>query len=217
MTAPCHPGACRCPLPVGGRRGPPLRVFLSHTSDLREHPADRSFVAAAEGAVIRAGHAVTDMAYLAARDTSPVDCCRSLVSGADVYVGIVGGRYGSDVRGPLRLSYTELEFEVATALRLPRLVFLLREGADSAVPGRQSVEHGARQEAFRRRLLESGVTVAWAASPVQLELEVYQALVELMQRRGSACGQAGESCARPRHRERAAASHSRRGVPICRR
>jgi hypothetical protein len=48
----------------------PLRVFLSRTSDLGRHTEPGWFVAAAVEAVLRARHAVTDMAYFAAGDTS---------------------------------------------------------------------------------------------------------------------------------------------------
>jgi len=70
----------------------PLRVFLSHTSDLGRPDEAGSFLAATVAAVLRTRHAVTDMAYFAARDTSPAAVCVDMVAQSDVYVGLIGLR-----------------------------------------------------------------------------------------------------------------------------
>jgi tetratricopeptide (TPR) repeat protein len=157
----------------------PLRVFLSHTHDLRRHPADRSFVAAAEAAVNRAGHALIDMQYFTARPGKPAAYCIDMVGRADIYVGIIGLRYGTTAPDRPDLSYTELEFEAAREKGLPRLIILIREDSTHLLPDDQSDEYRTRQERFRARVRETGVTVARAISPDQLELKLYQALVEL--------------------------------------
>jgi Domain of unknown function (DUF4062)/NB-ARC domain len=160
----------------------PRRVFLSHTSELREFPAARSFVAAAEAAVVRAGDAVTDMAYFAARDQRPADYCRDQVRECDVYVGLIGLRHGSPVRDRPESSYTELEFEAAAAAGIPRLVFLLDDEAVLPIPAVKLLDSDlglhARQRAFRARLLEADIVAAKVTSPEDLEVELLHALQE---------------------------------------
>jgi hypothetical protein len=168
----------------------PLRVFLSHTSELRQYPPERSFVAAAERAVSRAGDAVADMEYFPAREGKPAGYCRERVRGADVYVGIIGFRYGSPVRDDSGQSYTELEFAAATGYGLPRLVFLLDEDAVLPLPRSFQFDprYEERQQEFRRRIAGAGVVVAKVSSPEQLETVLYQSLKELHEKAGASKG-----------------------------
>jgi tetratricopeptide (TPR) repeat protein len=154
-------------------------VFISHTAELRSLPEPRSFVAAVEAAITRAGDLVVDMAYFTAHAAPPAHLDREVVAGADVYVLLAGFRYGTPVRDRPELSYTEHEFETAGELGIPRLVFLLSEQASGPAGLFRDPQYGARQEGFRQRLRDSGVTTSDVLSPDHTETLVYDALTKL--------------------------------------
>ena len=178
---------------VGGeaqRAGARWRVFVSHTSELREFPRGRSYVAAVERAVAACGHVVVDMADFPAADLPPARLCTDRVESCDVYLGVLGTRYGSPVRDRPEVSYTELEFEAATAARLHRLVFMLDTEADgTGIPpsGLIDLEFGARQEAFRRRV-QTGLGTRSFADPGTLGQLVERSLRELAGKHAAAGG-----------------------------
>jgi tetratricopeptide (TPR) repeat protein len=152
------------------------QVFVSRTSDMARFPQGRSFVQAVLDAVNRAGLAAVDMGYFAAREGQPADYCQQRVRDCEIYLAVVGFRYGSVVAGE-DVSYTELEFVEATVAGRPRLVFLLDETvelpADLVDADRTAVDR------FRERLREAGLICVTFSSPQTLELAVFHALTEL--------------------------------------
>jgi hypothetical protein len=161
-------------------------VFISHTSELRNFPKAMSYVAAVERAVSAAGHVIVDMADFAAASQPPAGVCAEMVRGCDVYVGVLGTRYGSPVRDQQEVSYTELEFATATEAGLDRLVFLLdTAAADVGIPLSELIdrEFGARQDAFRRLVQDSGLLTQSFANPAGLGQQVERALRNLAQTR----------------------------------
>ena len=164
------------------KRARVLRVFLSHTSELRDHPHGGSYVDAAERAVSAAGHAVVNMVDFPAADQRPSQVCSELVRESDVLISLIGMRYGTPVVDRPAVSYTELEFDVATDAGVPRLVFMLDdENPDVRMPPRALTdrEHGAAQDAYRDRLRNSDVTIRAFSTPDNLETVVERSLRNL--------------------------------------
>ena len=161
-------------------------MFISHTSELRNFPKAMSYVAAVERAVSAAGHVIVNMADFAAASHRPAQVCAEMVRGCDVYVGVLGTRYGSPVPDQQEMSYTELEFATATEAGLDRLVFLLdTAAADVGIPLVELIdpEFGARQDVFRRSIQGSGLLTQSFANPDQLGSLVERALRNLAQTR----------------------------------
>jgi Domain of unknown function (DUF4062) len=155
----------------------PHRVFISHTSELRRIPSGLSFVDAAQEAITQAGAATIDMKYFTSSDQPPAEVCRQAIRDSDIYVAIVGFIYGSPVRDQPDKSYTELEFDTATELGKPRLVFLLGDDTPGTKELYVDLEYGDRQQAFRSRLRDSGITISIVTNPHELQAGLAQALL----------------------------------------
>jgi hypothetical protein len=145
-----------------------------------------SYVAEVERAVSANGHVIVDMGDFPTADQPPAQLCAERVRGCDVYVGVLGTRYGSPVRDHPAVSYMELEFDTATEAGMDRLVFLLdTNAADVGIPVSQLIdlEFGSRQEAFRRRVQGSGLVTQTFADPATLGKLVERSLRELARMR----------------------------------
>jgi hypothetical protein len=160
----------------------PWRVFLSHTSELRQYPQAGSYIDKAERAVSAAGHAIVDMADFPAIDQAPAAVCEQRVRKCDVLVGIYGLRYGSPVRDQPEVSYTELEFITATDAAMPRLIFVINaESEELGLPPTALVDrkYGDRQDAFIQRVKDAGLTLQFFRNPDDLKGLVERSLREL--------------------------------------
>jgi hypothetical protein len=131
-----------------------MKIYVSSTyQDLVEHRA------AVDRTLRRMGHDVIGMEQYVAEGTKPLKRCLADVEGADLYVVIVGWRYGytpTDQATPGGLSITQLEYEKAVQAGKTVLAFLL--DPDSPWPPSRidamgaDTQAGSRIAAFRSLL-----------------------------------------------------------------
>jgi hypothetical protein len=152
-----------------------MRVFISHTSDLESipQPGSGSYVAAAKDAIVRSEYTPLDMAEFSPDDRPAIWVCKDYVQGSDIYVGIIGWRYGSSISDGR--SYTEWEFDVATDSGVHRLIVLLDDDRTRRGVSQFDLE---RQTQFRKKLTSSDLIFATASSPEELGKILIQALMK---------------------------------------
>ena len=100
-----------------------LQVFVSSTYiDLIEERQ------AAVSAVLKSGHIPAGMELFTAGDKSQLDIIKRWIDESDVYMLILGGRYGS-VEAESGVSYTELEYNYALEVGKPLFAVVIDETA----------------------------------------------------------------------------------------
>jgi hypothetical protein len=156
-----------------------LQVFVSSTyADLR---VERQ---AAVEAILAAGHIPAGMELFAAGDQSQMQVIRRWIEESDVFLLILGGRYGS-IEPASGKSYVELEYEHALGIAKP--VFAVVVEADHVeervkVLGTKAVEteHSQELRAFRARVLEC--IVRFWRDPRDIKLAIHETLAEYAER-----------------------------------
>ena len=100
-----------------------LQVFISSTySDLIEERQ------AAVAAILKAGHIPAGMELFTAGDKSQMKIIERWIDESDVFMLILGGRYGS-IEPTTGLSYTELEYDYAFQQGKPSFAVVISEEA----------------------------------------------------------------------------------------
>ncbi|END9089967.1 DUF4062 domain-containing protein [Yersinia enterocolitica] len=98
-----------------------LQVFVSSTfTDLKEERQ------AAVSAILRSGHIPAGMELFTAGDQSQLDIIKNWIDESDVYMLILGGRYGS-IEANSGFSYTELEYNYALEKAKPLFSVVINE------------------------------------------------------------------------------------------
>lgn len=157
-----------------------LQVFVSSTfEDLK---GDRQ---AAVSAILKAGHIPAGMELFTAGDKSQMQTIRTWIEESDVYMLILGGRYGS-VEPTSGVSYTELEYDYAMQLEKPLFAVVITDDALEArvrTIGSQVLEkHYPQQLAQFRQKVLSNIS-SFFSDDKDIRLCVYESLADFSKNR----------------------------------
>lgn len=156
-----------------------LQVFISSTyKDLK---AERQ---AAVEAILKAGHIPAGMELFSAGSESQLETIRRWIDESDVYMLVLGGRYGS-VDPKTSLSYTELEYDYAVSQSKPLFSVVINESAlDQKIKaeGKDAMETDNPKELklFREKVLNR--ISSFFSDSKDIKLAVHETLADLQNR-----------------------------------
>jgi len=159
-----------------------LQVFVSSTfEDLR---TERQ---AAVEAILTSGHIPAGMELFTAGDESQMKVIRRWIDESDVFMLILGERYGS-VEPKTSRSYVELEYEYAVEHHKAHFACVIRDDVlrqRRAAGGKLELEQEdeAKVDAFRKRICEPVMVSHWEDAK-DVQLAVFKALPAFVDREG---------------------------------
>lgn len=156
-----------------------LQVFVSST--YRDLKPERQ---AAVEAILKAGHIPAGMELFSAGSESQLETIRRWIDDSDVYMLILGGRYGS-VDPKTSLSYTELEYDYAISTNKPIFAVVITETAIDAkvkVDGMEAIETDCSKELkfFRDKVLSR--TSSFFSDTKDIKLAVHETMADYAKR-----------------------------------
>ncbi|MDO8304044.1 MAG: DUF4062 domain-containing protein [Sedimentisphaerales bacterium] len=157
-----------------------LQVFISSTySDLQEERQ------AAVSAILKSGHIPAGMELFTSGDRSQMSTIKEWIDESDVYMLILGGRYGS-IEKTSGISYTELEYDYAQEQEKPSFAVVVTELALEAKIRNKGTNFGEKENPkelslFREKVLSN--TSSFFEDHKDIKLCVHESLADFATKR----------------------------------
>jgi hypothetical protein len=134
--------------------------------------------------ILKAGHIPAGMELFAAGDESQMETIRRWIETSDIYMLILGGRYGS-TEANTGLSYIELEYDYAASLNKPIFAVIMKPAAiDNKVRenGMAAIEreHHQQYEEFKKKVLSK--TCSFFEDQKDIRLSIHESIPDIQGR-----------------------------------
>jgi Domain of unknown function (DUF4062) len=158
-----------------------LQVFVSST--FKDLKIERQ---TAVQAILEAGHIPAGMELFIAEDASQWDIIKEWIDESDVYMLIIGGRYGS-IEPESGKSYTHLEYEYALSVSKPHFVIVIDDETTQSKAKKDGVkitdffDNSSELKEFKTSIM-NGKLVSVCKSSDKMESSIHKSINKLSQR-----------------------------------